>query len=103
MDSVWDFVEGPEGFRQQSWFFRLGRGASFRGLNLPLVLTRNRMTPFLFWLSGRLCLRSACHEETARTAMWVPLSQDFKGSKLVSFRFPKERVRRVNVRLHFRR
>jgi hypothetical protein len=41
MDSVWDLAVGPEGFRQQSWFIRLGRGASFRSLNLPPVLTRN--------------------------------------------------------------
>jgi len=41
MDSVWDLGAGPEGFRQQSWFIRLGRGASFRSLNLPLALTRN--------------------------------------------------------------
>jgi hypothetical protein len=40
MDSVWDLPDGPEGFRQQSWFIRLGRGASFRSLNLPLLLTR---------------------------------------------------------------
>lgn len=40
MDSVWDLPTGPEGFRQQSWYIRLGRGASFRALNLPLVLTR---------------------------------------------------------------
>lgn len=41
MDSAWDLPDGPEGFRQQSWFIRLGRGASFRSLNLPLILTRN--------------------------------------------------------------
>ena len=41
MDSVWDLGAGPEGFRRQSWFIRLGRGASFRSLNLPLALTRN--------------------------------------------------------------
>ena len=40
MDSVWDLANGPEGFRQQSWFIRLGCGASFRSLNLPLPLTR---------------------------------------------------------------
>ncbi len=40
MDSVWDLAAGPEGFRQQSWYIRLGRGASFRTLSLPLVLTR---------------------------------------------------------------
>jgi len=40
MDSAWDLPDGPEGFRQQSWFIRLGRGASFRSLNLPLLLTR---------------------------------------------------------------
>ena len=40
MDSAWDLPDGPKGFRQQSWFIRLGRGASFRSLNLPLVLTR---------------------------------------------------------------
>ena len=40
MDSGWDLPDGPEGFRQQSWFIRLGRGASFRSLNLPLALTR---------------------------------------------------------------
>jgi hypothetical protein len=31
---------GPEARRQQSWYIRLGRGARFRALNLPLVLTR---------------------------------------------------------------
>src|SRR6185369_8901689 len=40
MDSVWDLPPGPEAFRQQSWYIRLGRGASFRDLNLPLNLTR---------------------------------------------------------------
>jgi hypothetical protein len=40
MDSVWDLAAGPEGFRQQSWYIRLGRGTSFRALSLPLVLTR---------------------------------------------------------------
>jgi hypothetical protein len=27
MDSVWDLPAGAEGFRQQSWYIRLGRGA----------------------------------------------------------------------------
>ena len=40
MDSVWDLPAGPDGFRQQAWYIRLGRGASFRALNLPLALTR---------------------------------------------------------------
>jgi len=40
MDSAWDLPDGPEGFRQQSWFIRLGRGASFRSLNAPVRLTR---------------------------------------------------------------
>jgi hypothetical protein len=41
LDSVWDLPAGAEGFRQQAWYIRLGRGASFRSLNLPVVLTRN--------------------------------------------------------------
>jgi hypothetical protein len=41
MDSAWDLPNGPEAFRQQSWFIRLGRGLRFRALNLPFVLTRN--------------------------------------------------------------
>jgi len=40
MDSVWDLASGPEAFRNQSWFIRLGRGASFRSLDLPMALTR---------------------------------------------------------------
>jgi hypothetical protein len=40
MDSAWDLAPGPERFRQQSWYILLGRGASFRALNLPLLLTR---------------------------------------------------------------
>ena len=40
MDSVWDLPAGPQGFRQQAWYMRLGRGASVRDLNLPLPLTR---------------------------------------------------------------
>jgi hypothetical protein len=40
MDSVWDVPNGPEGFRQHSWFIRLGYGASFRSLNLPFPITR---------------------------------------------------------------
>jgi hypothetical protein len=40
LDSVWDLPAGPEGFRQQSWYIRLGRGVGLRTLNLPLVLTR---------------------------------------------------------------
>lgn len=46
MDAAWGLPDGPEGFRQQSWFIRLGRGASFRSLNLPLPLTR-RMEHFV--------------------------------------------------------
>jgi hypothetical protein len=41
MDSAWDLPAGPESFRQQSWYIRLGRGASMRRLNLPCVLTRS--------------------------------------------------------------
>jgi hypothetical protein len=41
MDSAWDLAAGPEAFRQQSWFIRMGRGTALRALNLPLVLTRN--------------------------------------------------------------
>lgn len=41
MDSAWDLALGAEGFRQQSWYIRLGRGSSLRSLNLPMVLTRN--------------------------------------------------------------
>lgn len=41
MDSAWDMPDGPEGFRQQSWFIRLGRGASFRSLNPPIAMTRS--------------------------------------------------------------
>jgi len=41
MDSAWDLAAGPEEFRQQSWFIRLGRGTAVRALNLPLVLTRS--------------------------------------------------------------
>jgi hypothetical protein len=40
MDSVWDHNSGPEGFRQQAWYVRLGRGASFRELDVPIPLTR---------------------------------------------------------------
>jgi hypothetical protein len=40
MDAVWDLPNGPEGFRQQSWFIRVGCGASLRSLNLPMPLTR---------------------------------------------------------------
>jgi hypothetical protein len=40
MDSVWDLSPGHDAFRQQVWWIRLARGASFRDLNLPLPLTR---------------------------------------------------------------
>lgn len=40
MDSVWDLTSGAEAFRQQVWWIRLTRGASFRDLDLPLALTR---------------------------------------------------------------
>src|SRR5688572_3070282 len=43
MESVWDCPSGPEAFRQQGWYMRLGRGGSLRALNLPIELTR-RMT-----------------------------------------------------------
>jgi hypothetical protein len=46
MDSVWDLGQGPEGFRQQAWYIRLGRGASVRELDVPLPLTR-RMEHFV--------------------------------------------------------
>jgi hypothetical protein len=39
LHSVWDTAAGQEGFRQQSWFIRIGRGASFRALELPIPLT----------------------------------------------------------------
>jgi len=59
MDSAWDLPNGPEAFRQQSWYIRLGRGVRFRALNLPLVLTRNmehhvRRAPDHFSLSQAL-------------------------------------------------
>jgi hypothetical protein len=40
MDSAWDLPAGPDAFREQSWFIRLGRGAAVRALNLPLLFTR---------------------------------------------------------------
>lgn len=39
LHSAWDLPPGQEGFRQQSWFIRIGRGASFRALELPIPLT----------------------------------------------------------------
>jgi hypothetical protein len=39
LHSAWDLAPGPEAFRQQCWFIRIGRGASFRALELPLALT----------------------------------------------------------------
>ena len=39
LHSAWDLAFGPEGFRQQGWFIRIARGASFRALELPLPLT----------------------------------------------------------------
>jgi hypothetical protein len=39
LHSAWDLAPGPEGFRQQSWFIRIARGASFRALELPIQLT----------------------------------------------------------------
>lgn len=41
MDSAWDLTPGPEAFRQQSWYIRLGRGTRMRSLNLTLNLTRH--------------------------------------------------------------
>lgn len=46
MDSAWDLGSGPEGFRQQAWYIRLGRGASLRSLDIPVPLTR-RMEHFV--------------------------------------------------------
>ncbi len=40
MDSVWDLPWGTEGLRQQAWYIALGRGASVRGLDLPIAFTR---------------------------------------------------------------
>jgi hypothetical protein len=40
MDSAWDLPAGPQAFREQACYIRLGRGASFRSLNLALALTR---------------------------------------------------------------
>src|SRR5688572_342785 len=39
LHSAWDLAPGPEAFRQRSWFIRIGRGASFRALELPIPLT----------------------------------------------------------------
>jgi hypothetical protein len=39
LHSAWDLAPGPKAFRQQSWFIRIARGASFRALELPLILT----------------------------------------------------------------
>jgi hypothetical protein len=46
LHSAWDLAPGPEGFRQQSWFIRIARGASFRVLELPITLTE-RMRHYL--------------------------------------------------------
>src|SRR5207247_9089530 len=40
VESAWVLAAGPEAFRQQSWFIRLGRGTAVLWLTLPLVLTR---------------------------------------------------------------
>jgi hypothetical protein len=40
MDSAWDLPLGQEGFGQQAWYIRLGRGASLRSLNPVAGLTR---------------------------------------------------------------
>ena len=39
LHSAWDLASGPNAFRQQSWFIRIARGASFRALELPIPLT----------------------------------------------------------------
>ncbi|MGZ8901000.1 MAG: PcfJ domain-containing protein [Limisphaerales bacterium] len=39
LQSAWDLAPGPAAFRQQSWFIRIARGASFRALELPIPLT----------------------------------------------------------------
>ena len=46
MDSVWDISSGPEAFRQQAWYIRVGRGTSIRELDIPVPLTR-RMEHFV--------------------------------------------------------
>ena len=81
LDCVWDLAAGPEGFRQQAWYIRLGRGASFRELNLPLVLTRRmedftRQAPDHFTVGQALrygeVLGSGGSEELAG---WIALSR----------------------------
>jgi hypothetical protein len=38
LHSAWDIAPGQEAFRQQSWFIRIARGASFRRLELLEIL-----------------------------------------------------------------
>ena len=40
LDAAWDQPLGAAGFREQSWYIRVARGAALRSLNLPIVLTR---------------------------------------------------------------
>jgi hypothetical protein len=41
MDSAWDLADGPEAFRHQAWYIRVGRGTAFRALNSCVALTRH--------------------------------------------------------------
>jgi DNA-binding transcriptional LysR family regulator len=46
MDSAWDLPLDVSGFREQAWYIQLGRGASFRSLNVIAGLTQ-RMEHFV--------------------------------------------------------
>ena len=72
MDLVWDLADSPEGFRQQSYYIRLGRGVSFRELNLPLVLVR-RMEHYVRGAPDHYSLSQALRYGASGVALGAPL------------------------------
>jgi hypothetical protein len=82
MDSVWDLPPGPAAFRQQVWWIRLARGASFRDLNLPLALTR-RMEHYIRQSPDHLtALQALRYGETLALGGSVKLAREIAASRL---------------------
>lgn len=82
MDFAWDSAPGPAGFRAQSWYISLARGASLRSLKVPVALTRRmehhaRLAPDHY--TATQALR---HGETLGLGGSEPLAREIAASRL---------------------
>jgi hypothetical protein len=82
MDSVWDLPPGPDAFRQQVWWIRLARGASFRDLNLPLALTRRMENYIRQSPDHHTALQALRYGETLALGGSIKLAREVATSRL---------------------